>query len=173
LGLIEAFDEPNEDGNRFTPLWTVRETWHWEQVFPAGRDLVIEHSYQPGAGGTILTGLTPDLRVGGYGAEQAREYASRYCTDARFLAGVDRLWRQGRRQISEAYVSYIVTTGAGWRSPIGEFRLVVDKGRPDNLISFCGEGVRRIGPTRFEMRRRNWRPSEDLHVLVLQPYPSD
>ena len=169
LGLIEAFDEPR-DGNRFTPLWTVREIWHWEQVFPAGRDLVIEHSYQPGAGGTILTPLTPDLRRGDYGAEQAREYARRYCTDARFLAAVDRAWNQGRRQISESYVSYILTTGAGWRSPIGEFRLVVDKGRAGDLVSFCGEGVRRISPTQFEMRRRNWRPREDLHVLVLHPY---
>ena len=169
LDLVEPLDAPR-DGVTLTPLWTVREIWHWEQVFPAGRDLVIEHSYRPGAGGTVLTALTPDLRSGDYGAEQARDYARRYCTDARFLAAVDRLWAGGRRSISESYVSYILITGAGWRSPIGEFRLVVDKGRPGNLVSFCGEGVRRIGPTRFEMRRRNWRPSEDLHVLVLQPY---
>ena len=37
------------------------------------------------------------------------------------------------------------------RSPIGRFRLVVDKGAPGNLVSFCGEGVRKISPTRFEM----------------------
>jgi hypothetical protein len=47
--------------------------------------------------------------------------------------------------------------------------LVVDKGVPDNLVSFCGEGVRKIGPTRFEIRRRNWRPDRDLKVLIVKP----
>ena len=28
---------------------------------------------------------------------------------------------------------------------------------------------RRIGPTQFEMRRRNWRPSRDLHILIATP----
>ena len=31
------------------------------------------------------------------------------------------------------------------------------------------QGVRRIGPTQFEMRHRNWRPTRDLHVLILGP----
>ena len=173
LGLVEPFDEPVE-GRRVTPLWTVKETWHWDQVFPAGRDLVIEHSYNPGAGGTIMTALTPDIRARDHGAQTAREMSERYCIEPDFLAAVDRIWaRSGQRPISEAYVSYILTTGAGWRSPIGEFRLVVDKGRPENLVSFCGENVRRLDPTRFEVRRRNWRPDRDLHVLVLQPHPAD
>ena len=66
-------------------------------------------------------------------------------------------------------MSYILTTGAGWRSPIGEFRLVVEKQRPEDLVSFCGEDVSRISPTRFEMRRRNWRPDRNLDVLFLRP----
>ena len=168
LGLVEPFDDPSE-GHRITPVWTVRETWYWDQVFPAGRDLVIEHVYRPGAGGTIMTQLTPDLRTHESIAPSARETMRRYCIDQAFLAGLDRLWNAGRRQISEANFSYILTTGAGWRSPIGQFRLVVDKGRPENLVSFCGSGVRRIGPTRFEILRTNWRPTEDLHVLLLQP----
>ena len=168
IGLVEPFDEPRE-GRRITPVWTVKETWYWDQIFPAGRDLVIEHAYRPGAGGTIMTNLTPDLRMHESIAPSARETMRRYCVDEAFLAGLDRLWNGGRRQISEANVSYILTTGAGWRSAIGDFRLVVDKGRPGNLVSFCGRGVRRIGPTRFELRRRNWWPTEDLHVLVLQP----
>ncbi|HYD36959.1 MAG TPA: DUF4424 family protein, partial [Allosphingosinicella sp.] len=135
LGLVEPFDEPRE-GRRLTPLWTVRETWYWEQVFPAGRDLVIEHSYNPGAGGSVMTALTPDLRSGDYGAENAREMTERYCIEPDFLAALDRGWAGGRRPFSEHRVSYILTTGAGWRSPIGEFRLVVDKGRPENLVSF-------------------------------------
>ena len=99
-----------------------------------------------------------------------RERIRRYCVDADFLAAAERMARRpGVINVSEQWISYILTTGGNWRSPIGEFRLVVDKGRPENLVSFCGEGVRRIGPTQFEMRRRNWRPERDLDVLILVP----
>jgi hypothetical protein len=170
IGLVEPFDDPVE-GRRISPVWTVRETWYWEQVFPAGRELSVEHRYRPGAGGSLGTGLaSPALRE----SEEGRRTIAGYCIDSAFLAAVDRIvQRQGAGYLSEHNVSYILTTGAGWASPIGEFRLVVDKGRPDNLVSFCGEGVRRISPTRFEMRRRNWRPDRDLHVLILEPFHSD
>ena len=169
LGLVEPLDE-NGDGRTLTPLWTVREIWHWEQVFPAGRDLRIEHSYRPGAGGTIGTGLAP----GAVDEDVNRGMIERYCIDENFMAAFERVVRRSPdRLIAEHNVSYILTTGAGWRSPIGEFRLVVDKGRAENLVSFCEEGVRRIGPTRFEVRRRNWRPTRDLHVVILQPPQPD
>ncbi|MGQ0588015.1 MAG: DUF4424 domain-containing protein [Sphingosinicella sp.] len=174
LGLIEAFGQGS--GRYYEPRWTVRETWHWEQAFPPGRDVVVAHEYTPGAGGTVTTGLANrEYREG----EGGREQIATYCIDDDFLAGVDRLGRQSGQEgalyatIAEQWVSYILTTGANWRSPIGEFRLVVDKERPENLVSFCGEGVRRISPTQFEMRRRNWRPTQDLRVLVLRPYRYD
>ena len=63
----------------------------------------------------------------------------------------------------------MLTTGANWRSPIGTFRLVVDKGKPGNLVSFCEIGVKKISPTRYEVRHTNWRPTRDLHVLIIQP----
>jgi len=159
LGLVE--------GSR--PRWTVKETWYWEQVFPAGRDLAVEHRYRPGLGGTVMTALgSGEIRASDYG----RQTIARYCIDADFIATVERAARRregGMAPYAEDWLSYILTTGANWRSPIGDFRLVVDKGDPRNLVSFCGEGVRRIGPTRFEIRRRNWRPTQDLHVLFLHP----
>ena len=166
LGLVEGY---NIDGRRsYEPRWTVREIWHWEQVFPVGRNLNVRHRYRPGAGGTAGSALAdPEYRRG----ENGRYQIERYCIDNAFIAAVDRLRARnadGQGMMLETYLSYILTTGAGWRSPIGDFRLVVDKGRPDNLVSFCGEGVRRISPTQFEVRRRNWRPTSDLHVLILR-----
>ncbi|HYI64386.1 MAG TPA: DUF4424 domain-containing protein [Allosphingosinicella sp.] len=167
LGLFET------EGRRLTPAWTVKETWYWEQAFPAGRPLVVTHRYTPGAGGTVTTLLgNRELRASGPG----REHMALYCVDSEFLAAVDRLHRRTGTEyatIAETWLSYILTTGANWGAPIGDFRLVVDKGAPENLVSFCGEGVRRIGPTRFEMRRRNWRPTRDLRVLILRPYRFD
>jgi len=153
------------------PAWTVRETWYWEQVFPAGRDLRVEHEYAPGTGGSVDVALArPEYRNS---AEGQREQAE-YCTDRAFLAALDRASIEGPRQgrsITERRVRYILTTGGNWRSPIGDFRLVVDKGRPDNLVSFCGSGLRRISPTRFEMRRSHWRPDRDLAVLLVERSP--
>lgn len=164
-GLVEGYDDNRR--RSYDPRWLVRETWHWEQVFPAGRDLVVEHSYTPGTGGTVTTGLgNRELRDEAY----LRETIRRYCIDADFLASAERLTRSGAMiNVAEQWLSYILTTGGNWRSPIGDFRLVVDKGRPENLVSFCGQGVRQISPTRFEMRRRNWRPDRDLDVLILVP----
>ena len=58
---------------------------------------------------------------------------------------------------------------SNWAGPIKDFRLVVDKGSPDNLVSFCGQGVRRIGPTQFEMKKSDFTPQQDLAVLILKP----
>lgn len=166
LGLLEGFDEPRVPRRQYDARWTVRETWHWDQLFPAGRDLIVEHRYAPGTGGTTSTAFgNPSLRREDFIQEAIR----RYCIDADFLAAAERLVRRPDIvNVSEQWLGYILTTGGNWRAPIGDFRLVVDKGRPENLVSFCGEGVRRISPTRFEMRRRNWRPTRDLDVLILR-----
>ena len=165
LGLIEVDEYDAGQGWRRDPVpaWTVRETWHWEQVFPAGRDLRVEHEYTPGTGGSVDVALArPEYRSS---PEGRREQAD-YCTDRAFLAALDRAARAA--PVSERRVRYILTTGGNWRSPIGDFRLVVDKGRPENMVSFCGSGLRRISPTQFEMRRRNWRPDRDLAVLIVE-----
>lgn len=162
LGLIQ------EDGDFFRPQWTVKETFYWTQVFPAGRDLRISHRYEPGAGGSVGAGLTmPDYRRTAEGRAEIR----RYCADQAFIAGADRLRREAGENgmPSESRVGYILRTGGNWRSPIARFRLVVDKGDPRNIVSFCGQNVRRISPTQFEMRRTNWRPDYDLNVLIIRP----
>ena len=50
-------------------------------------------------------------------------------------------------------------------------RLVVDQGEPENLLAYCGDRMRRIGPSRWEFRRRNWRPDRDLDLLIVTPEP--
>ena len=67
----------------------------------------------------------------------------------------------------ERRIAYVLTTGANWAGPIGDFHLTVDKGAPDSLVSFCADGVKKIGPTLFEVRHANFTPTRDLHVLIL------
>jgi hypothetical protein len=171
LGLIDAASLA-DSSHQILPMWTVRETWHWDQVFPAGRDLHVEHRYAPGVGGTAGVPLASlDFR----NSEEGRAYSREYCTDAAFLAALDRMQQRAEREQAnypmESRLRYILRTGGNWRSPIGEFRMVVDKGSPDAIVSFCGEGVRRISPTQFEVRHRNWRPDRDLAMLIVAPIP--
>lgn len=166
LGLAEPdeYDAGRGLERHLAPAWTVKESWFWEQAFPPGRDLVVEHRYVPGTGGSVDAALGfPDFRATPEGRAMIRDY----CVEPAFIAGVDRLRRRSAAT-PEQRIGYILTTGGNWRSPIGDFRLVVDKGAPGNLVSFCGEGIRKISPTRFEMRRKNWRPDRDLKILIVQ-----
>jgi hypothetical protein len=99
-------------------------------------------------------------------------YRRKYCMDRDFIASAERVRRATKTQFgapfSEQRISYILSSGGNWSRPIGDFRLVVDKGDASSLVSFCGEGVRKIGPTLFEMRRTNFTPKSDLNVLILR-----
>jgi hypothetical protein len=168
LGLIDAASLA-DSSHRIIPMWTVKETWHWDQVFPAGRDLRVEHRYRPGVGGTAGVPLgSLDYRR----SEDGRRAQAEFCTDRDFLAALDRMTQRAERERAnyptESRLRYILTTGGNWRSPIGDFRMVVDKGHPNAIVSFCGQGVRRISPTQFEVRHRNWRPDRDLNLLIVQ-----
>jgi len=159
-----------EEGEWFRPQWTLKETHYWTQTFPAGRDLKIQHRYKPGAGGSV--GSVLSIRSS-RGDPEYRRMVRDYCVDQAFLSGVERMMKTGGdyTYLPETTVGYILKTGANWRSPIRNFRLVVDKGAPENIVSFCGAGVRKISPTEFEMRRTDWRPTQDLKVLILSPMP--
>lgn len=154
-----------DDGTPYAK-WRTRTTFHWTQRFPAGEAVEIQHSYRPVAGQFFITPL--DLVEAG-----GEDEANPYCIDAVFDAAIEkRLRREGWPDTDPALVAwgvdYILTTAANWAGPIGEFRLTVDKGRLGRLVSFCGEGVKKTGPTTFVMERRDYVPTEDLHVLLIE-----
>lgn len=165
-------EEWDDDGRamkkHLIPLWSVEEKYWWTQTFPAGRDVIIEHRYVPGAGGSVESPIAfPEFR----GTPEAKAFIARYCIDRSFLAAVDarRSRGDGGPMMPDRHIDYILKTGANWAQPIGDFRLVVDKGKPGNLVSFCADQVRKISPIQFEVRRKNWRPDRDLHVLIIEP----
>ena len=165
MGLIEdrTWTQAGTAHVEFKALWTLRTTHYWTQVFPAGRELGVDHRYVPAIGGSAGSAFgDPELME----TEWFNETATTYCADEAFAAAAARKRARGE-YLTETWIDYVLTTGANWAEPIGEFRLVVDKGSPRNLVSFCGEGVRRISPTRFEMRRTNFVPDTDLRVLIL------
>lgn len=169
LATLEEFDAGKGWERHLAPIWVLRTTYYWEQLFPAGRELLVEHSYKPAVGGTVATMIGSDMSGA---AEDMRRYRDSYCVDDSLTAAV----RKGRTHskakwsnFTEQWIDYILVTGGNWKGPIGDFRLVVDKGEANNLVSFCATGVRKISPTQFEVRKTNWKPDRDLSILILRP----
>ena len=174
LAKIETYTIAKEH-KELSGDWTMTSTYHWQQTFPARREIVVEHDYQPSVGGQVGIGASGEYFQSGK-IEWPPEDMQRYCIDATFLAAANRVAGTGKKpedHYSEQYLDYVLKTGANWAGPIGSFRLVIDKGAPDNLVSFCGDGVKKISPTAFEIRKTNFLPQDDLHVLLITKYRPD
>lgn len=175
LGMIqpEEYDDGSGWQTHYYPSWSYRATYTWEATFPAGETVTVEHRYVPSVGGTVGVSFLGEP-YDGY--DPAAEYATKYCTDEDFLSAVRATLKSPDEPYSapffESWLSYILTTGGNWAGgSIEKFRLVVDKGSEDNLVSFCGEGVRKIGPTTFEMVQTDFWPQKDLNILILERQP--
>jgi hypothetical protein len=174
LGLVflSEFDAGNGWETELVPIWTLRSTYSWEATFKPGVSNVV-HTYRPSIGGTVATTFipTPDDE---FSRERHAEYVRKYCVEDNLVAAIR---KQGEAQDGwthypyyENWISYIWSTGNNWSGVIGKFTLTVDKGSTDNLVSFCGEGVKKIGPTTFQMTATDWWPPYDreLEILLLK-----
>lgn len=169
LAVPDEYDQGKGWERHLNPAWILKTTFHWEQSFAPGAEVVVTHNYKPAVGGSVGTMVgSPGYMADAEGAEQR----ARYCIDSGFLAAVAKAKKGGDYPpFTETRIAYVLKTGGNWARPIGDFRLVIDKGSTANLVSFCASGVKKIGPTRFEVRKTNWRPDKDLFILILKPLP--
>lgn len=169
-GVAEGLLRKAENGEHF-PTWDVTTHVTRKQLFPAGKTVEVTHRYSPMIGGSVAGALLPSVR------KEFPEHLKRYCIDQDFLASFDRKFAARAKDpdapmaYSETWIGYVLSSGRNWRGPIKQFRLVVDKGKPENLVSFCMSGVRKISPTQFEVRRTNFEPKGDLEILIVE-WPS-
>jgi hypothetical protein len=130
-------------------------TYYWTQKFPAGRSIVVEHSYTP----ALWQSFAP---------EPSPEATARYCIDVGTRKSIAAVARADRSRLYFANgLHYILKTARNWSGPIGDFHLTIDKGDTRNVVSLCGDGLKKTGPTRFELRKKEFVPDRDLAVLVV------
>jgi hypothetical protein len=169
-GVREGLLRREDHGMHF-PTWDVATHVTRRQVFPARRTVEVTHRYAPMIGGSVAGTLFPALR------KEYPEALKRHCIDSAFLAAFDKKLAARKNNpdapmaYSETWIGYVLSSGRNWRGPIKDFRLVIDKGKPENLLSFCMSGVRKISPTQFEVRRKNFEPKGDLEILIVE-WPS-
>ncbi len=158
-GLLR--DDGSGSEHYYSARWSVRTSVTRRQTFPAKASVAVEHEYVPLAGGSVGGGLSKSQR----NTDWFRDEQRKYCIDKEWLASFD---KKNSELYGEIWLGYVLTTGANWKGPIGDFRLVVDKGKPDSLVSFCAEGVKKISPTQFEVRHTNFVPKKDLDILIVE-----
>jgi len=165
----DEYDDGKGMKPHIMPNWTLRTTYYWNQIFPAKKEIVIEHQYQPSVGASVET------MVGNPQGDATEREANRkrYCMDREFIAAAQRARTALKRgseskPLSEKRLEYILVTGGNWAGPIKDFRLVIDKGAEGNLISACGK-FKKISATQFELRQANYFPERNLEVLILEP----
>ena len=169
LAVVDEYDNTGKGMvKHLDATWTLKTTFYWTQTFPAGREVVVEHRYKPAVGESAGTSWGSDYWPKDPGYAKARAH---YCVDDAFIASAERAKAKGdiSPQLNEQRIEYILTTGGNWKAPIGDFHMTIDKGEPAALVSFCGEGVVKTGPTTFEVRHANYMPTREVSVLILRP----
>jgi hypothetical protein len=171
------FDRDNE-----FPQWQVEKIYHWQQTFPAHRLVHVRHEYKPGIGFTQVDAKFFNSRERAAEVALARQQSgSRWvvddalqidnaCVDSqleRTLAGPD------KPPVEMFWVDYILSTANGWKTPIRDFQLEIEKLQPQgakSYVSFCWDGpVQRVAPNRFRANVKNFIPTRELHVVFFEP----
>jgi hypothetical protein len=154
---LEALDAAYATGeDEYTALWVTKVNYHWQQRFPAGKELKIRHTYEPVRGGSLVSDRpsNPDD----------------WCTDESFRGAFKKLQQRHKTEyIQGSWVQYVLKTGANWAGPIGEFSLIIEKPEAEDLISTCpipGLTLTRTGKT-FTAAAKNFTPSADLNILFV------
>jgi hypothetical protein len=150
--------------------WTVKTHAARQQDFPAGNPVVIEHRYRTSMGMSFDTVLRKGLRDNMALDAEIKRYRTAYCVSEDLLRGLDRIAGDAEANttgMQERRIKYILTAGAGGLGPVKDFKLVIDKGKPDRLVSFCLDNVKKISPTAFEVRMKDFTPERDLKILLI------
>ncbi len=170
---IDSYDDGSGWKHVRTPVWTLKSTYWWKAKFPAGKRVRVSHQYKPSLSSAVGVGFFYDGKFqDGYAEDKQR-----YCIDESFekaIVKAAKVGPDGSPAMSQNAIEYVLTTGGNWAlGTIGEFNLTIDKGKPNNLVSFCAEGVTKTGPTRFEVHARDFNPKKNFEVLILVPHSSE
>lgn len=176
------------DGDTGFPLWTVKKTYYWRQTFPAHATIHIRHQYQPIIGFTPVELAPPKLppRTTAAATRGMPDAWTMSKEDAQLLTDACVTPQLREKLVSEAksgngyaeafWVDYILTTANTWKTPISDFRLIVERPQDEEssgphrhwYVSFCWDGlVRRVDKDHFEADARDFVPNKELHVAFL------
>jgi uncharacterized protein DUF4424 len=169
-GLLIPIGSDEQGKDLYGGAWVVKTAVMRDQVFPAGQPVEVEHRYRTSVGVSFDTVLRKSLRESKALQAEFERYRKDYCINDDLLQAIDKIAGSAEANtahLQERRISYVLSTGANWAGPIKDFHLVVDKGQPDRLVSFCSENVKKISPTAFEVQAKDFTPTRDLNILLI------
>lgn len=167
------------------PKWEAQETAYWTMVFPAHKEVRVEHSYTPlvGASYQVQSGGEP-LLAGHPWANFGNRDTKEGCVDASTARQVDAQRRRladengvmlhdsivdeaarGNFWLTLRDVEYVLGTGRNWKGPIQRFVLRIEKKTPQQIVSVCfASKPRRVDERAIEYEAKNFVPQDKLVV---------
>ncbi len=136
--------------------WEIAETAYWEQLFPGGKDIEVEHEYEP------LVGSSYDYSEAFIDAKKTAEG----CIDESTRKAISKqVQNAGGKVITLSEVEYILGTGRNWKGAIKNFKLIIRKEYPSQIVSLCFPGSpKKTSPLTFEFSQANFVPQDKLVV---------
>ncbi|WP_374309024.1 DUF4424 family protein [Methylocella sp.] len=169
-GLLTQLGADAAGAPIYGPTWTLATVFTRKHVFAPGAAVEVEHRYRTSLGGGPDTPLRKGLRETDAISPMVERYRKDYCLNEDFFRSLDKLAGASpanEARLKERRIAYALTQGAASAGPVKSFRLHVDKGRPDRLVSFCFDNVRKVSPTAFEAQAENFTPTRDLKILLV------
>jgi len=169
-GLLLPNGTDDQDRQRYEGAWTVKTAAVRQQTFEPNRPVIVEHRYHTSLGMSFDTVLRKGLRANKAMAAEVDRYRKEYCVSDAFLASLDRLAGDAEAntaKLQERRISYVLKTGGNWAGPIKDFKLTVDKQKPDRLLSFCQNPTKAVSPTLTEFTAKDFTPDKDLKILIV------
>jgi len=169
-GLLMPVRTDEKGRQQYTVAWVAKTSAVRQQTFPAERKVMVEHQYRPSVGTNADTILRRTLRANKALAAEVQRYRRDYCVSDAFLAELDK--RVGNAPanapiMQERRISYVLSTGANWAGPIGSFKLTIDPGASDRLVSFCPGRLKPTAPNALEFAAKDFKPEGDLKILII------
>jgi hypothetical protein len=155
---------------QYAAAWVAKTSAVRQQTFPPDREVIVEHRYRPSVGISSDTILRRPLRNDKSLSAELDRYRKDYCVSDAFLAQMDQRIGNGEinaPMIGERRINYVLKTGANWAGPIRSFKLTIDPGGSDRLVSFCPGRLKPTGPDALEFTAKDFTPEGDLKILIV------
>jgi hypothetical protein len=169
-GLLMPVRTDDRGRQQYEMAWVVKTSAVRQQTFPPERNVVVDHRYRPSVGTSPDTILRRALRTNKSLTPEVERYRKEYCVSDAFLAQLDKRAGNGApnaAMIQERRINYVLKTGANWAGPIRSFKLTIDPGASDRLVSFCPGPLKPTAPNTLEFTATDFKPESDLKILIV------
>ncbi|MEW6114555.1 MAG: DUF4424 family protein, partial [Thermodesulfobacteriota bacterium] len=151
------------------PPWKVAVSLFWQQTFPSGKEIVVEHEYVPVLGGEYLpldTSVSSERHLSFISNTSSVPACLDQPTRRAIMNRIKSYSAKHREgHLTVNHVEYILATGRNWKGPIGTFKLRIKKETPDQIVSLCFPGKpEKVSPIVYEFIQRDYVPQDRLAV---------